>query len=267
MVSFAFKNVILFFMIITIAHVLLKIAIFEREQRGGRLPTSSSPSSASVNATVPASSFGERAVGGIDPNNPNTAYDENEDDLSEYPFKKSAAIDSAVAALHKSSDEDDMLRYVLEGDDITDDRDDIILGASTTPELSASWDAHRGVSRMPEAGSIMAGTTTDGVGGGNCAAVPMTIGKYPQHTQRYYQPQQQQQHQRRHMATAPTEMTPRIKTNPLLGNDTSQCVLRKYPNEGQMNGGKLFESEADGGLGGGGLKGANAFDTNFETFD
>jgi hypothetical protein len=228
MVSFAFKNVVLFVIIIIIVHVLLKNAIVERDRsiiRSGGVN--------STDTTKPSSTAHQSTR-----NRPASSA-ENEDALDELLFKddeydadRKRRVEEIIASVHKKTDEEDMLRYIEGGEDDEDEGGDMITNKKMTPSLTASWNAHR----LPVANNSV---TT--------AALP------------YHSPSPS-------IPVKKGRSSSRYAVDSDVGvGGTSDCVVRKYSNESPMNGGRLFagEAEADNG----GLTGANAFDTNYQTFD
>lgn len=224
MISFAFKNVILFVMIIIIVHVLLKNAILERDRARIAAGDGSTQdtSKASASDTAAKSSDVEASF--------KEGFSSDTKELTLRDDRRRAA-EEALAALHKKSDEEDMMRYVFEGDGDDDEDADMITTRRATPALTSSWNAHR-LSGDPAAVSASE------------AALALSS-----------QPSQ------------PRNLTQDAGVA-RTASDTPDAVNARSPGftPAFAKSAAKDAAEQDGGVLGG-LKGANAFDTNFQTFD
>lgn len=250
MVSFAFKNVVLFLMIIIIVHVLLKNAILERDRAQVKHDghTKSSSDTSSIMTT-------ENMSTATPKNNNRMIINDDDEELQMFrKLKRQKEAEKTLATIHKKSDEDDMLKYVLEGDDGPDDAQDaqdMIMESSMTPSLSASWKAHK----IPRASTSSALPSL----AGKPLGMNTTLrGDLRPHTNTTRPPNS--------IPRTPPSSSAAPLASSVMGDGSTDCIIRKYPNESQMNGGRLFAGDAESEAGGG-LTGANAFDTNFQTFD
>lgn len=259
MVSFAFKNVVLFAMIILIVHVLLKNAIIERERTRLWLEEKFSTVSSTAERRKRAQSLADlddgpdkggrrkRRPAYFSPHDDDEGGNERFEDEDAWisPRLLQAArasssssgsgnayrgVENTSSKLRRrnnnrggGSGEEDMLRYVEEGDT---GEGNMITDIRATPHLTASFSAHR---LPPRAANELADDDTD------VKPSPFASTSYLD--------------------------TPAAAKKPRKSSAVATAALSR---ENSMNGGKLFaEVDDEGDMG---LKGANAFDTNYQTF-
>ena len=247
MVSFAFKNVVLFAMIILIVHVLLKNAIIERERTrlkyeekfigSGKpspyvLPTAAErrkrAQTLSALDDAPPDSGRRKRRHAMSPHREDDEAEEERfenEDAWISPRLLQAARASSSSSPRMENGEEDMLRYVEEGE--AGEGNNMITDVKATPHLTASFSAHK---PPPRAANELGDDDTDVKPSPftSLNAVPIT----------------------RHTAK---------KTN-----NKRSVATAALSRENAMNGGRLFaEVDDEGDMG---LKGANAFDTNYQTF-
>lgn len=268
MVSFAFKNVVLFVLIILIVHVLLKNAILERVRASIRhgdthqnrlkneeafyndvkkrryLPTSIEKEDVWHDNRVRKMERRKRAKELAD-------IDDDYDEDTMESFKNvglttgglRTATETFVVPNNSSkgqtNDEDDMLRYVEQGDDEGGGPtgSSMLTDLRKTPNLTASFSAHK----LPRA--------ANSPGSDNECDTKARWSSGPPVTTRMTSSGQGRSHKK------------------------SKSKTKKLK-ENAMNGGVLFppgedDEDEDDQMGGpgGGIKSANAFDTNFETIN